>query len=51
MTVKLVSIRRQYRIVSALSCSVHSVIAKNRFDALNKGREFFGHQCYIANVS
>ncbi len=51
MTVKLFSIRRKFTIVSALSSTVHSVIAKNRFDALNKGREFFGHQCYIADVS
>ena len=49
MTPKLFSIRRKFTLCSAFNNSIHSFIAKSRVDALAKGREWFGHQCYLIN--
>ena len=47
MTPKLFSIRRKFTVVSAFNNSVHCIIARSGYDALQQGRKWFGHQCYL----
>ena len=44
---KLISIRRKFTMACALTGRIHMIEAKSRFQALAKGREWFGNQCFI----
>ena len=48
MTNKFFTIRRKFTVVSAFNNSIHTILAKSKVDALARGREWFGHQCYLA---
>ena len=51
MTIKLFSIRRCFNVVSARNNSVHRIYARSKYDALTQGRKWFGHQCYLAQMT
>ena len=44
---KLISIRHKYTMACALTGRIHLIEAKGRFQALARGREWFGNQCFI----
>ena len=50
MNNKLVSFRRKYTVCSALNGNIQLIQARSRFDALQKGRRWFNHQCYLVNA-
>lgn len=44
---KLFSFRRKYTMACALTGRIHLIEANGRVQALAKGREWFGNQCFI----